>query len=276
MKPKSLDDFHGESRESGEQINYKNCPVCGSDRWKTYVNPKTGMWYCHAGSHQGGGKVEGAAHSHVHDEAAEIMALLDVRGGPPVGWPEIQLPEWQPLSKTGRRYLIRRGFKDYIIRDAALVEMASEGRILVPYYDNKGRLIYWNSRAFTKTCEGPKYKAAPGRHPLYVPYRDSARAVVLVEGVFDALAVVQKTGYPAIALGGKSLPSYLHADLRDEIMACSMAGTESEVVIALDGDALSDAITLHQKLPGSRIALLPHGDDPASLPSQELINVLSL
>ena len=37
--------------KSGLELNVRECPMCGSNEWKVYVNPKNGLGNCFAGSH---------------------------------------------------------------------------------------------------------------------------------------------------------------------------------------------------------------------------------
>lgn len=282
-KPRTLEDFRGVSRSSGGQINFRECPVCGSTEWKTYLNPENGKWYCHAGRHGGGGQVQMGSASHVRTVQTDLLRQL---AGPPEPepWREIELPPWESLSTRACRYLAGRGLS---FLDAAtkfgMVEWTDKHRILIPYFDHEGKLIFWNSRRYSDNLgTGPKYLTAPGRHPLYVPAgKATVPRFVLVEGVFDAIAVRQHTPYQPIALGGKSLPHYLRKDLqkiveRDRI---SIGGGEPDVAILLDSDAHADAVRLVQNLPPlkahtCRLVLLTDGD-PADVEPSRLREALA-
>lgn len=279
MKPRTMDDFQGESRASGNQVNYKHCPVCGSDGWKLYVNPETGMWFCHAGQHGAGGQVEVGRQLHLQEEGAAILRILDGAQNP-APTSEVELPPFGELSRAARRYLHRRGFTDEDIRCFGLVEWEDEYRILIPYFDDRGQLVYWNSRLYSDNLgDGPKYKAAPGKHPLYVPERRVSDSVVVVEGAFDALAVVKHTPDTAIALGGKYLPRYLRKPLRQEISRAILYSV-GEVVVALDGDAMAQSLTLAKTMPVPprmpvRLAHFEYGEDPGNVSPERLREVLS-
>lgn len=265
-KPRTVTDFHGPSRSSGNQVCYRHCPVCGSDKWKVYVNPVTGAWYCFAGQHSGGGKVDVGMGEH---RGQEIRDLLD--GKHQVArpeWPEVTLPTFHALSTGAERYLERRGLIGGA-KQFGLVEMADSPRILIPYRGPNGRYVYWSSRSYSVLADGPKYLAASGKHPLYVlPRWRAYEDLVLVEGAFDAMAVYLTTGRPVAALGGKSLPKYLEPDLME---MCTR-----KLTIMLDGDALAGALGLARRLSDRRLTKvvpLRTGDDPASL-GAELAEVL--
>ena len=242
-------------------MNFKDCPVCGSGAYKVYVDPETGMWFCFAGSHHAGGKVDVGLPPDANTVGKDILRTL--RGKEePEGWNEISLPDFEPLSPAALRYLAKRGFRDReFLAEHGIVEWTGKHRILVPYFNEQGMMIYWNSRRYSDNLgDGPKYVACPGRHPLYTP-RDMLAPcrVVLVEGVFDALAVdALDLGVLPVALCGKSLPRYLKKDLRKLLRGAILEVPD----IALDPDALAAAVTLREQW-GGRILTLTH--DPAEL-----------
>lgn len=252
----TLADFGGPTRESGGQIVYQHCPVCGCSRWKTYVNTDTGFWYCHAPEHSGGGKIDVGL-----SLTNRGRMLLEGGANLAVHWSAVALPTWEPLSGRALRYLARRGIDAARAARLGIVEMEDRMRVIVPYCGPDGEIIYWSARSYSALEDGPKYLAASGRHPLYVrPGWRPVGKLVVVEGVFDAIAVEQYTGHPCVALGGKALPRYLVSDLL-------WLGTDS-LVLLLDADALGDAIKLRQRLQAQRkvrIVPLPLGKDPADL-----------
>lgn len=281
MRPRTLADFQGECRPSGQQLNFRVCPVCGSESWKLYLNPETGFWFCHAGAHQGGGAVEIGTLSQASLEGKAILQMLNPAArvpDPPTA--EVDLPEWEPLSDRARRYLHRRGLSDESIARWGLVEWVDQYRVLIPYFSQSGQLVYYNSRRYSDNLgDGPKYKGMPGRHPLYVPDRRGRGKVVVVEGAFDAMAVRERTPYHVVALGGKSLPKYLRTPLRDEVFSAILLKDGGEVVICLDGDAIGDSLQLLNKIPPLRgitvrMAVLENGEDPASITPERLREVL--
>ena len=186
-KPKFLTDFIGPSRDSGDQVNYQHCPVCGDTRWKVYLNPITGFWYCHNGSHNAGGAVDvgmpltGSGHA--------TLEKLANRPQAPHVWPEIDMPAWEHLTPRALGYLEDRGITHLQALSLGIVEQADRLRLIVPFFDAMGQIIYWTARKYSELEDGPKYLAAPGRHPLYaLPKWQSNKEVILVEGVFDAIS----------------------------------------------------------------------------------------
>ena len=255
----SLEQFVGPVRESGTQLNYMRCPVCGDERFKVYADPNTGKWYCFA--HQGGGQVETPLAQETW--AATVLDQLtkprytDVA----IEWPERELPRWEPLTKKALKYLELRGISEGLARRLGIVEMEDRLRVVLPYVGPTGRLIYWSARSYSSLEEGPKYLAASGKHPLFVlPDWQPKDEVVVVEGAFDAIAVHQHTGLPVAALGGKSLPMYLQPEL--------LALCRERLTLVLDSDALGAALKIKERLAlrrQVRLVLLPDGEDPASM-----------
>lgn len=189
--------------------------------------------------------------------------ILDTLSGTPRGhkWEEVSLPAWTELSARAKRYLRRRGVGDELASELGIVEMEDSMRLIVPYYGRSGEVIYWTARAYSDMQDGPKYMAASGRHPLYVlPGWSPASTVVVVEGVFDAIAVYQATGHAVVALGGKALPRYLVDDLAGLV--------RDNVVVCLDSDATASALKLRSTLSSKydvKIVQLPVGEDPSSM-----------
>lgn len=234
-----------------------HCPVCGSQKFKTYVNPVTGFWYCHAPEHSGGGRIDTGMP--LHDRASALRQMKSKHERP--RWHEMSLPEWQPLGWRAKRYLQQRGIDEDMAARLGIVEMADRMRVVVPYYGPDGGIIYWNARSYTDLEEGPKYLAASGKHPLYVlPHWEPQEEVIVVEGVFDAIAAREATGYSVLALGGKALPRYLLPDLLDLV--------GERIVLCLDSGAEDAALKLKKQLMFKRkvrIVPMPVGEDPASL-----------
>lgn len=210
--PKTLADFTGPCRESGTQLVYQFCPVCNSTRWKLYVDPVTGRWFCFAGEHGGGGCVQPGGLTH---DTNNRVALEFDRHTRHV-WPAVDLPDTRALTSYAVRYLRDRGLDTTYTAMLGMAEMVEEPRILVPYRGVNGEIISWIARDYTNTLS-PKYTQAPGSKPLYMlPRLIRAPEVVVVEGVFDAItvwrALLQRT--PVIALGGTSLSAINELELR--------------------------------------------------------------
>lgn len=268
FRPESLSDFRGECRPSGEQINFQMCPVCGHTGWKLYVNPVTGAWFCFAGIHNRGGHVKVGLPTEAR--TSYLLELLRSQPEIPV-WEETDLPPWEPLSKSALRYMKRKYDVDAeTAKRRGMVEWTDHYRIVIPYFDSAGSLIFWTSRRYSETVgQGPKYLTGPGTKPLYVRHADSDR-LVLVEGVFDALSV-ERAGYAAAALGGKSLPKYLRPFLLTE------AERYGIINVMLDTDALDKALGIRNQLLSKRnvaVCAYPPGQDPGDMSPEQIQEII--
>ena len=288
--PRTISDFRGECRESGDQLNYKDCPVCGSTAWKVFVDRTKGKWVCFGGRHPSpprGGYPGGNLKIEGSDDApgAHILELLKAEDSV-LEWGEMDLPDWEPLGNVAKLYLARRGIMENFRTALGLVEWTDKHRILIPYLDEAGQLIYYTSRRYSEQLgEGPKYLTAPGKHPLYflggITFEQTGK-VVIVEGCFDAMKV-SLAGYDAIALGGKSLPRYLESllikflliKLLTDVHKCGI------IYLLLDRDAMPQALRIRNLLtskPGIKdvqIRLCPHGMDPGDMTPDQIRRILT-
>jgi len=87
-----------------------------------------------------------------------------------------------------------------------------KNRIVIPYYDAQGKLIYWNARFLTDSKKVPKYR---GPHKdcgvgkgdvVYMPdgWPPAGSKLHVTEGEFDAKSI-SMSGLHACAVGGKEL-----------------------------------------------------------------------
>lgn len=265
MQPKSVTDFTGPTRGSGEEINHMHCPVCGSQGWNVYLNTVTGKWFCFASGHGSGGMV--ATEDWSDTARAELLQLLSYGVPNTHTWPEVDLPVWRPLGPIAVNYLIRRDVQMSTCGILGIVELDASPRILVPYRGPHGRIIHWTGRAFGSEVSGaPKYLSAPGSKPLFMlPNWEAVSGAVLVEGPFDAIAVWQATGLPVISIGGKVLSKQAELDLRQLV--------RGKLWIMLDGDAQGAAMTLKDRLMDKFVCtqvMLQGRMDPADMPPDEI------
>ena len=262
----------GPSRSSGDQINYQNCSICGSDGWKLYLNPATGAYFCFAGHHHAGGKVDVGLDG--DNPGAQLLRLLSA-APERLEWPEVEMPPFHTLSRQAARYLEKRGIDTAMQQRLGLVEWEGQHRVLVPYFRN-GDLVFWTSRRYSKRLgEGPKYWSQGGAKPLYTPFLRGAppTKLVLVEGVFDALAVAN-AGYHPVALGGKSLPVFHRKEL------LTLANGYGTIVVLLDEDALAKALELRDDLQARftqpvQLKMVPHGVDPGDMTPDQIKDLLT-
>ena len=278
MSKLTLADFTGPTRSSGSQTVYQLCPTCGDDQWHVYMDPSTGIWMCFAGIHGAGGKVDIGLPP---DDPGAIMDHM-VRTRYDQEWEpeECAVPATGPLNVPAASYLLRRGIHPLAAENYLLRCMSGTTRILVPFYW-KGQCVYWTARSYVPGQE-LKYLSAPGKHALYLPplcqcvFSGGAFQIILVEGVFDAMAVGCTYNRPLsvipVALCGKTLPRYLLRNL------LTLSGGCGIIYVMMDNDATHAAYKISRQLEpyydSVRIIQLPTGEDPASLHAKGKLNQL--
>lgn len=110
-------------------------------------------------------------------------------------------------------------------------------RIVVPSYDECGNLNYFSTRTY-RPDEPQKYKNPPaGRNIIGWEYYINWNVpLILVEGIFDALTIKRNV----IPLFGKNIS--------EELMKKIVGSQVQKIYIALDNDALKEAIKHCEKL----------------------------
>lgn len=136
-------------------------------------------------------------------------------------------------------------------------------RIIIPSYDENGDLNYFIARTYFKD-ELLKYKNPEISKNIVVfeMLINWNQPIVLVEGVFDAIAVRRN----AIPLLGKTMPEILHEKI--------IMNKPPNIFIALDQDAMRDSIkiadTLNKENISTNIVILGK-KDPSDLGHEKMI-----
>ncbi len=162
--------------------------------------------------------------------------------------PEEYIPLWKDWDTIPKRhsisYLKNCGIDENMIMKYQ-IGYAKDGdfrnRIILPSFDVDGKVNYFTARAFFKEN---KYKyrnpdSDKGWTKNIVGYEwliNWELPIVLVEGVFDAIAVRRN----AIPLFGKSLP--------DKVLEGIVSNRPPAVYMCLDRDAIRDAIKMMDKI----------------------------
>jgi DNA primase len=175
-------------------------------------------------------------------------------------------------------YLASRSLTPQIIRTFGLGLYTGKGllrgRIVIPIHNASGELIAYAGRAVDG--QEPKYRFPAGFRKSLVLFNlhraiaADARAVVVVEGFFDTIAVHQ-AGYPVVGLMGSTLSRH-QADL--------LVTHFDRVILMLDGDeagrqgATSIAQALGGRMSVSAISLADRSQ-PDQLAPGEIQRLLS-
>jgi DNA primase len=190
--------------------------------------------------------------------------------------PKLKLPESftlfkdanpiYPVRRQAYNYLISRGITDQMIEKYGIGfcdKGSHKGRIVVPSYNINGELTYYiarswdpNTKAKYKNPEAEKDKIIFNEHLI-----NWDEDIFLVEGVFDGFFLPN-----SIPMLGKHMSSVLFDSLYNK--------SKGNVIIALDGDAWSDALKLYNELNGGdlygrlKILKLPKDKDVCDLKGQ--------
>jgi DNA primase len=116
------------------------------------------------------------------------------------------------------------------------------GRIIVPSFDTEGKPNYFIARSWNKTTRS-KYKN-PQAEKDKIIFNESLidwnKDIYLCEGVFDSVFLPN-----SIAMLGKTMSKLLFETIYEK--------ANSNIIIALDGDAWKNAIKLYHELNGGRL-----------------------
>jgi len=152
------------------------------------------------------------------------------------------------------------------------------GRIIIPVYDDRDKLIFWTARAFSErgfispssSNETPKYL-----HPhdvskdgvLFKTFKGKVDKMVLVEGPFGAIRVSKL--FPAAATFGK---------LNTEMQLRMVTRACNRVVVLYDADALKEGLETRFKLQAmlpTKVVFLKNKTQPDSMTVQQLKEAMS-
>ena len=141
-----------------------------------------------------------------------------------------------PIGARYMAYLRRRGLKWPIIKSLKLgfthTDDIMKRRVIIPIYEG-GKLIGYQGRSIKKNPQ-KKYRFPKGIKMGKVIFNiDNVKGatVVITEGVFDAMALIQQ-GYCAVAILGLNLTPY-------KVRKLILAGVNT-VVVAVDSDGAGD------------------------------------
>ena len=185
----------------------------------------------------------------------------------------VKLPEeFQPLFSASnesiiankiRRYLHKRGITELDILKYNIGYCLTgdyEGRIIIPSYDENNQLNYFVGRSFENSYYKYKNPSASKDIIAFENFINWNLPIVLVEGVFDAIAAKRN----AIPILGKSLSNSLLKKI--------VSNNVEQVYIALDSDALKEAITFCEQFlsMGKSVYLVGMDDkDPSEMGFEE-------
>lgn len=212
---------------SGTQLNVRECPVCGSNGWKVYLNADTGLGNCFAGDHPSGENYSKWSFIRAHIGADTPRKVVDhlKSVAREMGWrarkttsvevnierPDLVLPESYaiPINGSNLRYLAERNIDTgtakyfnlrysnkgvfwYRDHNGEVRHQRYDKRIIIPIFDMDGELVSFQGRDITGEAE-KKYLFPPGfsstgRYLYNGHNARGAKSAVINEGVFDVMA----------------------------------------------------------------------------------------
>ena len=232
-----------------------HCPFCNHHKKKLQINTETQKWHCWV-CNAGGYKI-GILLRKINAPKQIISEVLKILGDYKgvkyekdkkteynVSLPQCYKPLWKksdnPLYKNAIHYLRQRNIGSIDILRYSIGYCSSNGysnRIIIPSYDADGKLNYFIARDMFPNSKF-KYKNPPMSKDtvcfeMFVNWNEP---IILVEGVFDAIAIRNN----AIPLLGKFPSKTLVMRLVEKQV--------KKIYVALDEDARQDAIKLSKFL----------------------------
>ena len=215
-------DYRHTFGSSGAQLNIRECPKCGGDQWKVYLNAETGLGNCFSGSCEEKFNKWKFVSATVDLKGKELVAffgmLAEEQGYVPkrktaavkIDKADLVLPESYALPVLGKnlKYLENRGITGDVAEyfhlryskegvfnyrsDGKALSQSYAKRILIPIFDITGKLVSFQGRDITGTHE-KKYLFPPGYASTGVHLYNAQNAVgvekiIVNEGVFDVYA----------------------------------------------------------------------------------------
>jgi hypothetical protein len=272
----SLETVLGRSHKRARDNHAFHCPFCNHHKPKLEVQMVTSekgenpweCWVCHTR----GRTIKSLLRQlRIPPEQANGIVSL-VRKGDRADYQFeqiLELPkEFKPLAQASsqsiignkvKKYLYARGLTDYDFLKYNIGYCTSgeySGRIIIPSYDSNNKLNFFITRTYENAYSKYKNPSTSRDLIIFENMINWSQPVVIVEGVFDAMAVKRN----AIPILGKTMSKNLIKSILSERV--------KEVYVALDKDALKDAVSICQKLlsMGKKVFMVDMEDkDPSEM-----------
>jgi len=207
--------FHSSTpyRRRGNELIYKECPLCGNNKWNIQINLAKGFFHCWACDR--GGRLRGLSVL-----ASEFGIVSEPEFSPDtqvILLPETAKPIW--LIPEGSKYLEIREVTEAEARRLNI--LYDNGNLYVPYFEDK-ELVAFNVR----TKEGKWMFNGTVRETVHYLIRGKSDSVILAEGLFDGIKLA-RTGHNVFVLFGR----ILYDNQIDRLL-----GIFEKFILALDRD----------------------------------------
>ena len=271
-----IENVLGKSHKRARENYAFNCPKCNHHKPKLEVNLHTDengqnpfeCWVCGFK-----GRTIKSLLKQLQVPAEQAYEILKyVRKGDEVGYTPtstVELPkEFQSvyeatttsiIANKVRKYLYKRGFtdRDFLKYNIGYCTSGQyTGRIIVPSYGENNQLNFFVARTFEDAYH--KYRNPECSKDIigFENLINWSQPIILVEGVFDAIAVKRN----AVPILGKSLSKALIKKI--------VSSTVEDIYIALDRDALKKALQYVEQFlnMGKKVYLIDMQDkDPSEM-----------
>jgi len=271
-----IENVLGKSHKRARENYAFNCPKCNHHKPKLEVNLHTDengqnpfeCWVCGFK-----GRTIKSLLKQLQVPAEQAYEILKyVRKGDEVGYAPtstVELPkEFQSvyeatttsiIANKVRKYLYKRGFtdRDFLKYNIGYCTSGQyTGRIIVPSYGENNQLNFFVARTFEDAYH--KYRNPECSKDIigFENLINWSQPIILVEGVFDAIAVKRN----AVPILGKSLSKALIKKI--------VSSTVEDIYIALDRDALKKALQYVEQFlnMGKKVYLVDMQDkDPSEM-----------
>ncbi|MBC8422067.1 MAG: hypothetical protein H8E03_01450 [Pelagibacteraceae bacterium] len=248
---------------SGRTVRKENehlffCPFCTHYKPKLQINLVTQWWHCWVCDAKGRTlKQLFYKLKATNNQFTELIDILGETSYSPnnsnidesrtdkiIELPTEYIPLWsdrgnQIIKKHAKLYLTKRNISEQDIFRYSIGYCESglyKNRIIIPSYDLNNKLNFFLARNIYSG--GMKYKNPPysKNTVIFENQINWNLPVVICEGVFDAIAIKRN----AIPILGKTLPN--------KLLEMFIDNKVKKVILALDTDALKDAIKISERL----------------------------
>jgi len=208
---------------SGVQVNLKECPLCGHDKWKVYLNAESGLGKCFVceqglnkwkiinGFTPGMGGRETVDHIKSYARTQGWVAkktttvavnlesdlIIPQSVALPVGGRNLGYLDNRNITGAyseyfGFRFCVRGGFK-YIDHNGRPKVQNYDSRVIIPVFDMQGELVSFQGRDITGKADlkylFPPGFASTGAHLYNGQNAIGAKRIAIGEGAFDVAAI---------------------------------------------------------------------------------------
>jgi DNA primase len=275
-----LDSILGPHRQFAKSEHYYFCPFCNHHNPKLAININKREWHCWKCNARGRSLVY--LLQKLHASKTDIQEMKELAGeysATPetehiiLSLPTEFIPLWERSNdfeyKRAKRYLTDRNISELECLKYQL-GFCSQGsyahRIIVPSYDERGLLNFFVARDYFGTSSLKYMNPKVSKNVIgFESQINWDYPIILVEGVFDAMAIKRN----AIPLLG----TYVPKKLKEQILK----RTNKEIYLALDKDAFKKTLIIAEKFmkEGLTVYLVNLADkDPSKIGYEQMHTLL--